>query len=127
MIGPAQPVDERGRRIVGHDMPGQLGGDVMRGGGAAREIGQNGAGLCLTLLIVALAQNGALARLVQGGGEDEAAHRQGIGQRFGQSPRPMPVTVQPVMARANSVTSACVYPLRTPSVWSSMISAQGFH
>ncbi len=71
--GRRQPVDQRGRRRISREMPGELGGGVDRGRRRSGEIEQGGPRLSVALLVVSFAENGACARLVQRGAEQEVA------------------------------------------------------
>ena len=60
-----QPLDQRRRRLVGDEMAGELGRDVLRGRRMAREIGQHRAALLDAGVGIGLAEHGLRARLVQ--------------------------------------------------------------
>ena len=89
-------------------MAGELGREMPRGRRAGGEIEEDGARLRLAVLRVARPMTVRVARLVEQLGELEIA-----GRRVAEQPRApgrgrARSTVQPVSARANSVTSAWV-------------------
>ena len=105
-----------GRRIIGHEVPHQLGGHELRRGGMPAQVADHVFALRDAVVGVTLAEHGSRAWLVQLGQEREAdaavvraeaeqpAEPAPCLRRRGRSP----LTVQPVSTRASSVTSCCV-------------------
>src|SRR5262249_23533830 len=90
--------DQGGRRLVGHEMPRELLGDVPRCRRMAREIGKRGAALIDASVGIALAKHDLLARLMKTLEENKFSAVAG---------RAYVEEVQPVSTFARLVTSAC--------------------
>ena len=104
-----EPLDDAGRRIVGDEVAGQLVADVLRGRGRVGEVVQDRERLLFAGLVVAPAHDGARAGLVQRRAKHEACRARAFCARLRRPRCPaagLPPRLQPVSARANSVTSS---------------------